>query len=46
METLRDLYLGTSFLYQNSKAVSLKMMTLNNETFFKIEHVNQMTPFL
>ncbi|WP_231631452.1 hypothetical protein [Halolactibacillus sp. JCM 19043] len=45
METLRDLYLGTSFLYQNSKAVSLKMMTLNNETFFKIEHVNQMTPF-
>ncbi len=45
METLRDLYLGTSFLYQNSKAVSLETATLNNETFFKIEHVNQMTPY-
>lgn len=45
METLRDLYLGTSFLYQNSKAVSLETVTLNNETFFKIENVNEMTPF-
>ncbi|GEN57210.1 hypothetical protein GCM10012290_18680 [Halolactibacillus alkaliphilus] len=45
MKTLHDLYLGNGFLRQYSKAVSLKMMTLNNETFFKIEHVNQMTPF-
>lgn len=45
MKTLRDLYLGTSFLYQNSKAVSLEKVTLNNETFFKIENVNEMTPF-
>lgn len=45
METLRNLYLGTSFLRQNPKAVSLKTVTLNNETFFKIEHVNQMIPF-
>ncbi|MBM7540756.1 hypothetical protein [Amphibacillus cookii] len=45
METLCDLYLGKSFLYQKTKAVSLETIKLNNETYFKMGHYNHMAPF-
>ncbi|MCZ0702931.1 hypothetical protein J2T56_001175 [Natronobacillus azotifigens] len=45
MENLRDLYLGDSFLYRKSKAVSLDTVERNNETYFKMANYNHMTPF-
>lgn len=40
-----DLYFGDALLHQNPNSVSLETIDLNNETYFKIENYDQMTPF-
>ncbi|GAA4074431.1 hypothetical protein [Amphibacillus indicireducens] len=45
MGILQDLYLGNNFLHLKSKAVSLELVTLNNETYFKMGNYDQIAPF-
>jgi len=45
MNNKPNLYLGNTLLDLNSKSISLQTVTLNDETFFKIENYNQMNPF-
>ncbi|ADH98832.1 hypothetical protein [Salisediminibacterium selenitireducens] len=45
MTNTQSLYLGGSFLRPKTKSVSLTTATRNEETFFKIEHYDEMNPF-
>lgn len=45
MDYVRDIYLGNNFLHTETKAVSLETVEMRGETFFKIKHVNHMSPF-
>ena len=45
MNTIQGLYFGNTFLHKKTKTISLKMETMNENTFFKIENYNQMQPF-
>jgi len=45
MNTIQDLYFGSTFLHRKTKTISLKTETMNENTFFKIKNYNQMNPF-
>ncbi|PXW92429.1 hypothetical protein DES38_1027 [Streptohalobacillus salinus] len=45
MNTRDDLYFGNTFLYQKTKAVSLKLEQLKEGAYFKIENFDEMPPF-
>ncbi|GGM28901.1 hypothetical protein GCM10011351_13650 [Paraliobacillus quinghaiensis] len=45
MNTIQDLHFGNAFLHAESKPVSLETVTLNEDTYFKIENYSQMNPF-
>lgn len=43
--TQSNLYLGKTELTHSSKEVEMETVSINHETFFKIEHYDQMNPF-
>lgn len=43
--TQTNLYLGKTELTQTTNEVSMETVSINDETFFKIDHYNQMNPF-
>lgn len=45
MGILQNLYLGNNFLHLKPKAVSLEVVTLNNEIYFKMVNYDHMEPF-
>ncbi|MDX8361628.1 hypothetical protein [Cytobacillus sp. IB215316] len=45
MKKTPNLYLGNASLHAETKAVSLETVTMNKDTYFKIENYNQMNPF-
>ncbi|WP_280769566.1 hypothetical protein [Salipaludibacillus daqingensis] len=45
MNTIQELHFGKGLLRNKTKAVSLKAVTMKEDTFFKIENYSQMNPF-
>ncbi|MEW9052448.1 MAG: hypothetical protein AB2392_14910 [Neobacillus sp.] len=45
MKNKSNLYLGNAALQAGTKPVSLETVTINEDTYFKIENYNQMDPF-
>lgn len=45
MKNIPNLYFGDSSLLSESKIILLKTVTMNEDTYFKIENYNQMNPF-
>ncbi|WLR54795.1 hypothetical protein LC048_20710 [Mesobacillus subterraneus] len=45
MRNIPTLYYGNAALHAGTKPVSLQTVTMNEETYFKIENYNQMNPF-